>query len=177
MSMRAVAEALARLERVSRRRPETGLSADVTAKARWNGPDSPLRVVCRHPTGVQVCTDMPAELAGSGDQVTPGWLHRAGLASCATTSIVMLAAIEGVALTALEVDAESRSDAGGLVGRLAGDGRPVSPAPVDQRLVVRLTAAGSTPEQLRSLVQRALLRSPIPAAVMAAGLEVQVDVA
>lgn len=176
MSMQAVAEALARLERVLRRRPETGLSADVTATARWNGSDSPLRVACRHPTGVQVCTDMPGELAGSGDQVTPGWLHRAGLASCAATSIVMLAAIEGVGLTALEVDAASRSDAGGLVGLLARDGRPVSPAPLDQRLVVRVNAAGSTPEQLRSLVHRALQRSPIPVAMMAVGLDVQVDI-
>ena len=177
MGMQAVADALARLDKVLRRRPESGLSADAPAHARWQGPDAPLRVVCRHPKGLEVCTDMPAELAGSGDQVSPGWLHRAGLASCATTSIVLLAATEGVALASLEVDAESRSDAGGLVGLLDGNRQPVSPAPVDQRLVVRLSAHGSTPDRLRSLVQRALQRSPIPLAVMANGLTVQIDVA
>jgi uncharacterized OsmC-like protein len=177
MGMQAVADALARLDKVLRRRPETGLSADAPAQARWQGPDSPLRVVCRHPKGNEICTDMPVELAGSGDQVSPGWLYRAALASCATTSIVLLAATEGVALAALEVEAESRSDAGGLIGLRDDDGRLVSPAPIDQRLMVRLRAHGATPDQLRSLVQRALQRSPIPRAVTANGLAVQIDIA
>lgn len=174
--MHAVADAMARLERVLRRRPETGLSADAPAQARWSGPESPLRVICRHPNGREVCTDMPLELGGAGGQVSPGWLYRAGLASCATTSIALLAAAEGVALTTLQVEAASQSDARGLVALEDGDGRLVSPAPVDQRLVIAIGARDTTAAQLRALVERALQRSPIPAAVQGNGLAVQVDI-
>ena len=177
MGMQAVADAMARLERVLRRRPETGLSADASAHAMWSGPEAPLRVVCRHPNGREVCTDMPPELGGGGGQVSPGWLYRAGLASCATTSIALLAATEGVALTTLRVEAASQSDARGLVALEGADGRVASPAPVDQRLVIAIGAHDATPEQLRSLVERALQRSPVPLAVKANGLAVQVDIA
>lgn len=177
MGMQAVADAMARLERVLRRRPEAGLSADASAHARWSGPDAPLRVVCRHPNGSEVCTDLPRELGGSGGEVSPGWLYRAGLASCAATSIALLAAAEGVALTTLQVEAASRSDARGLVALKDADGQVVSPAPLDLRLVIEVGARDTSPEQLRALVRRALKRSPIPHAVSANGLAVQVDVA
>jgi uncharacterized OsmC-like protein len=177
MGLQAVADALARLERVLRRRPERGLSGDATAHARWGGHDSALRVVCRHPNGCEVRTDLPAELGGSGDQVSPGWLYRAGLASCATTSIVLLAAAEGFALTRLEVDATSRSDARGLIGLEDERDGPVSPAPIDQRLVVRIAADGAIQAELEGLVQRALRRSPIPRAVSLTGLAVQIEAA
>jgi len=177
MGMQAVADALARLAKVLRKRPEAGMLDDVPAHASWAGPDNALRVACRHPNGREVVTDMPAELGGSGDQVSPGWLYRAGLASCATTSIVLLAAAEGVALTRLEVDAASRSDAGGLVGLQNEHGGAISPAPVDQRLVVRLAAAGVESAELEALVRRALERSPIPRAVSATGLAVRIEAA
>lgn len=177
MGLRAVADALARLEKILRRRPEAGLSDDATAFASWSGQGNALRVVCRHPNGREVHTDLPAELGGSGDQVSPGWLYRAGLASCATTSIVLLAAAEGIALTRLEVDAASRSDARGLVGLADELDGIVSPAPMAQRLVVRIAADGATQAQLDALVQRALQRSPIPRAVSPTGLAVQVEAA
>ncbi|MBV8034399.1 OsmC family protein [Roseateles sp.] len=177
MSMQAVADALARLERVLRRRPETGLSADAPAQAQWSGPETPLRVVCRHPNGREVCTDLPPELGGGGGQVTPGWLYRAGLATCAATSIALLAAAEGVTLETLQVEAASQSDACGLIGLEDEGGRVVSPVPTDQRLVIAISARDATPAQLRSLVDRALQRSPIPLAVRANGLAVQVDAA
>ena len=177
MGMQAVADALARLEKVLRRKPEAGMSADAPARARWAGPGNALRVHCRHPCGHEVLTDMPAELAGNGDHPTPGWLYRAGLAACATTSIAMLAASEHVALTLLEVEATSRSDARGLVGLQDEHGSEVSPAPIDQVLSVRIAADGATPAQLRALVPRALQRSPLPRAVMTAGLNVHVEAA
>ena len=177
MGMQAVADALARLAKVLRRHPEAGRLDDVSAQARWAGPDNALRVQCRHPNGREVVTDMPAELGGSGDQVSPGWLYRAGLATCATTSIVLLAAAEGVALTRLEVEAASRSDAGGLIGLQNEHGATVSPAPVDQRLVVQIAAAGVQSAQLESRVRRALERSPIPRAVSATGLAVRIEAA
>jgi uncharacterized OsmC-like protein len=175
MGMKTVADALARLEKVLQRRPDAGMSADPPARACWAGPEDALRVGCRHPNGREVFTDMPAELGGSGDQVSPGWLYRAGLASCATTSIVMLAATEGVELTRLEVESESRSDSRGLVELLDERGISVNPAPVDQRLVVRIAAFGATPTQLDALVHRALRRSPIPRAISVAGLTVQIE--
>jgi len=177
MGMQAVADAMARLEKVLRRRPEAGLSPDAPAHARWSGPDTPLRVICRHPNGREVCTDLPTELGGGGGQVSPGWLYRAGLASCAATSIALLAAAEGVLLKTLQVEAASQSDARGLVALEDKGGRVVSPAPVDQRLAVLIGADGATSAQLQSLVERALQRSPIPLAVKANGLAVQVDIA
>ena len=177
MGMQAVADALERLAKVLRRRPEAGISDDASAHASWAGPDTALRVRCRHPNGREVVTDLPAELGGSGDQVSPGWLYRAGLASCATTSIVLLAAAEGVALTRLEVEAASRSDARGLIGLQDEHGAIVSPALLDQRLVVRIAAAGFEAARLEALVRRALERSPIPRSVSATGLALRIEAA
>ena len=105
-----LAQALQRAQSVLRRRPEMGLHDDAPATARWQ---HGTRTVASHANGMQMTTDMPGELGGSGDQVTPGWLFRAGLASCAATSIAMAAAAQQIELTSLEVRATSRSDARG----------------------------------------------------------------
>ena len=52
-------------------------------------PDSPAQAVLtaglgmqvRHPSGKTLRTDMPTSLGGGGEEVAPGWLMRAGLAS------------------------------------------------------------------------------------------------
>src|ERR1700722_2875674 len=106
MTMHAISTAIARVTAILQRRPEFGLHNDAPAIARW---ESGLRVVSGHENGTQVVTDMPIELGGGGNLVTPGWLMRAGLASCAVTSIAMTAAAEHIELTALEVSARSRS--------------------------------------------------------------------
>ena len=80
MGAQDIAAALRRVEAVFMRRPEAGLHDDVPVTARWDGG---TRVVARHTNGTHVTTDMPVEIGGTGDQVTPGWLFRAGLASCA----------------------------------------------------------------------------------------------
>ena len=77
MSMQDLAAALQRVEKVLQRRPDMGLHDDAPATARWQ---SGTRVVSSHANGTQVVTDMPTELGGTGDRVTPGWLLRAGLA-------------------------------------------------------------------------------------------------
>ncbi len=121
---------------------------------------------------------MPGELGGTGDQVTPGWLFRAGLASCAATSIAMTAAAEGIELTTLEVRASSRSDTRGLLGMTDADGAPVYAGPSDVRMHVRIFAPDAPPERLRALVEKACRCSPIPAAVVnAVPLDLRVDVA
>lgn len=162
MNLQDVAAALRRVETALRRRPETGRHDDAPAAARWAGG---TRVVTRHANGTEVTTDMPAELGGSGDQVTPGWLFRAGLAACALTSIVLAAASEGILLSALDVSAHSRSDARGLIGLADADGTPVYAGPGDVTLVVRIAAVGVDAQRLRALVADGLRRSPIPNAV------------
>jgi hypothetical protein len=79
MAAQEIAAALQRLKSVLRRRPQAGLHDDAAATARWDGG---MRVIAYHDNGTKVLTDMPRELGGSGGQVTPGWLLRAGFASC-----------------------------------------------------------------------------------------------
>lgn len=170
---RDLAAALHRAETALRRRPELGVHEDSTATARWLGG---TRVVSSHANGTQVESDMPTELGGSGDRITPGWLFRAGIASCAATSIAMLAAAEGIALTALEVRVDSRSDTCGLLGIADAAGRAVYAGPRDLSLQVQVTAPGVDPGRLRELVQTAVERSPIPNAVRHANeLQLRVD--
>ena len=138
-TLQPVAAAMQRVRSVFMRRPEAAVHDDAPATARWQGG---TRVVTTHAAGTQVLTDMPAELGGTGDQVTPGWLFRAGLASCATTSIVLAAAAEGIELAALEVWAGSRSDARGLLGMNTTPGSRCTPARSDVQLQVRIDAPG-----------------------------------
>ena len=153
-----IAAALNRAAEVFRRRPEAGLHDDAAAAARWEGG---LRVVASHANGTQVPSDMPASLGGGGGEVTPGWLFRAGLASCSAASIAMTAAAEGIELAALEVHANSKSDARALIGVAQGDGSPVYAGPCDVRLSVRNSARGVSPERLRTLAEEGLRRSTV----------------
>jgi uncharacterized OsmC-like protein len=154
----AVAAALDRAAAVFRRRPDAGLHDDAAAAARWEGG---LRIVASHANGTRIPSDMPASLGGSGDQVTPGWLFRAGLASCSAASIAMTAAAEGIELAALEVHANSKSDARALVGVAETDGSSVYAGPSDVRLSVRIVSQGVAPERLRALVEEGLRRSTV----------------
>jgi uncharacterized OsmC-like protein len=165
MGAENIAAALQRVQAVLKRSPETGLHDDVPATACWNGA---TRIVASHENGTQISTDMPSELGGSGDKVTPGWLFRAGFASCAATTIAMAAVRAGVTLQALEVRASSRSDTRGLLGMLGADNEPVTAAPQDMQLHIKIAAQGLPPQQLRTLVEGGLRCSPIPCAVQSA---------
>jgi uncharacterized OsmC-like protein len=165
MGMQEIAAAVERVEAVLKRRPEVGIHDDAPATARWTGN---TRVVASHANGTQVPTDMSTELGGTGDRVTPGWLFRAGFASCAATSIALAAAAQGIVLDALEVQASSRSDTRGMLGMADATGAPVFAGPHDVQLHVRIAAAGVAPERLRELVERAYRCSPIPNALLTA---------
>jgi uncharacterized OsmC-like protein len=170
-----IAAALQRVSAVLERRPEAGLHDDAPATARWEGD---MRFVAGHPNGRQVSTDMPLEFGGAGDQVTPGWLFRAGLASCAATCIAMTAASEGIVLRVLVVRATSRSDTRGMLGMAGTDGAAVPAAAQDLQLHVRIAADGVPPERLRSLVERSHRQSPVPCVVrteMPLAVQVEVD--
>ncbi|HEV7777976.1 MAG TPA: OsmC family protein [Luteibacter sp.] len=162
MAMHDVAAAMRRVETVLRRRPDMGLHDDAPATALWQGG---TRVLASHANGTTMSTDMPDELGGSGDQVTPGWLFRAGIASCLATTIAMAAAAEGIELTTLEVRAGSRSDTRGLLRMTGSDGETVSARPQDMRLQVSISARGVLPGRLRALVEACRHCSPMPNAV------------
>jgi organic hydroperoxide reductase OsmC/OhrA len=162
MTIKDIAAAVQRVEAVLKRRPATGIHEDAPATAQWQ---TGLRVVARHQNGKQMATDMPSELGGSGDQVTPGWLFRAGLASCLATRIAMGAATAGIELTLLEVSASSRSDARGLLGMADDSGDPVGAGPRDVQLLVRIAAPGVPADRLQTLVEDSNRCSPISAAV------------
>lgn len=162
MTTQAIADALQRVKTVLQRRPDMGLHDDPPASARWEGG---LRVVASHANGTRMATDMPVEVGGTGDRVTPGWMFRAGIASCAATTIAMAAAVEGIALDVLEVDICSRSDARGLFAMTDERGERVKPHPSEIRIDVRIAARGVPQERLRRLVEESWACSPMPNAV------------
>ena len=175
MTSQQIAAAMQRVESILTRRPEVGLHDDVSATARWQ---SGTRVASSHANGSVLLTDMPTELGGSGDQVTPGWLFRAGLASCLATRIAMGAAAEGFELTMLEVSAGSRSDARGILGMPDASGKPVRAGPLDVQVLVRIAAAGVSPQRLRTLIEDSNRCSPMSAAlrdVVPMALRIEVD--
>jgi uncharacterized OsmC-like protein len=175
MGAHELAAAIQRAEAVLRRRPEMGLHDDSQASARW---EAGTRVVASHANGTQIASDMPCELGGTGDRLTPGWLFRAGLASCSATAIAMTAAAQNIELTALEVVVGSRSDARGLLGMSDVDGTPVCAAPSDYEVRVRIAAEATSPEQLRAVVDEGLRRSPMQQALKTAlPIALRVDVA
>ena len=165
MALQNIAAAVKRVQSAFQRRPEIAIHDDAPAVARWV---SGTRVVARHADGMEVVTDMPVELGGTGDQVTPGWLFRTGIATCAVTSITLAAASAGVELTALEVHVGSRSDARGLLGMSEANGDPVYAGPFDVVLRVTIASAGSTPKDLERLVASCLGQSPVPSALVKA---------
>lgn len=165
MATQDIAAAIKRAEAVFLRRPEMGLHDDSPASARWDGG---TRIVTSHANGTEVASDMPSELGGTGDLITPGWLFRAGLAACATTSIAMTAAAKGIELSRLEVRVTSRSDSRGLLGMSEPTGTPVPANPRDFELVVQIAAPGVAPERLHGLIDHGLRCSPIPNALQAA---------
>ena len=173
-AMSEIAAALRRMESVFRRRPQAALSDDLPAVAQWHGG---LRVSAIHANGTRVPTDMPTEFGGSGDQISPGWLFRAGLSTCAATCVVLTAAAEGIELSVLEITTSSRSDARGVLGMVDAGGNPLPATPCVLHVRVRIAAAAVDPERLRSVVLTGFERSPVYAGLKCAvPIELAVDV-
>ena len=175
MGTKQIAASMERAASVLRRRPQAGVGEDSAATARWGGG---LRTSVHSDAGHSVATDMPVELGGEAGAVAPGWLLRAGLASCALTRIAMAAAVEGIALQTLEVRATSRSDARGMLAVPELDGRAVPAGPLAMELHVRIGAPGFSAERLRVLVASITGCSPVTCAVeqpLPVALHVDVD--
>lgn len=160
--MDQIAASMERVSSVLRRRPQAGVSEDSAATARWGGG---LRTSVRSDAGHSMMTDMPVEIGGENSAVTPGWLPRAGLASCAVTRIAMAAAAEGIMLDTLEARATSRSDARGLLAVPEPDGQAVPAGPLAVALQVRIGAPGVSAERLRALVESTTGCSPVTCAI------------
>ena len=154
----AVAEAMQRAVSVLTRRPDMGVHDDAFARSTWHGG---TRVSAHHANGFSTETDMPRELGGTGDLVSPGWLFRAGIAACANTCIVMVAASEGIALDHLDVVVSSQSDTRGLLGMHEADGTRIHAGALDMQMQVHIGAAGVPAARLQQLVDDALARSPM----------------
>jgi uncharacterized OsmC-like protein len=167
MSTQDIAAAMQRVEAILQRRPDAGMHPEAPATARWEGG---MRIMASHANGATMVTDMPSEVGGAGNDahVTPGWLFRAGFASCAATCIAMGAAAQGIELTSLEVTAKSRSDLRGLLGMTDAEGKQVYAGPRDVELVVRVRAPNVAPDRLRALVEERYRCSPISSAVASA---------
>lgn len=177
MSAEQIATAMERVASVLRRKPQTGISDDTPATARWDGD---LRVVARNALGTEVVTDMPVELGGSDTAPTPGWLLRAAIASCAVTRIAMAAAAEGVVLSTLEARATSRSDLRGLLGMVDAASGAVPAGPLEMALHVHIGAPGVPAERLRALVEATRVCSPVTCAIeqpLPMALHVEVEAA
>ncbi len=177
MTVATIANAVQRVRAVFARRPEAARHADEPATASW---EQGLRVVSRHSNGAHVATDMPRELGGQGDEVSPGWLLRAGLASCLATCIAMEAAAREIAITRLEVVAASDSDARGLLGMTDAAGERVMPGPLAVQLRVRIAAPSVAAEMLRTLIADSCRCSPVQCAVersVPVSLTVDIDAA
>lgn len=174
MAAQDIAQALRRAETVLQRKPGMGLHDDAPATAHW---DKDLKVLARHANGTCVTTDLPRELGGGGEHVTPGWLFRAGLASCVSTRIVMGAVAQGISLGALEVVVSSRSDTRGIFGMAGADGTVVSAGPCGVELCVRISAPDVPHEQLQELIESSCRCSPMLCAMEAAvPVELRVEV-
>jgi uncharacterized OsmC-like protein len=137
--------------------PEAAVATDAAATAVL---EEGLRCRVTGPKG-DVMTDMAKSVGGGATAPSPGWLLRAGLASCDASAIAMEAARRGVALTHLAVTVESESDSRGLLG--VDDS--VHPGPLAVRVRIQLAASNATEGQLREIVQRAESRSPVGDAV------------
>ena len=165
MAAHDIARALERVRTVFQRRPGMGLDDDAPATSRWT---DGLRMMSSHANGTQLPTDMPTEFGGSGDQVSPGWMLRAGFASCTATCIAMAAAEQGIELEALEVRVKSRTDSRGMLGMPDVDGTEVPAGLQDMQIIVKIAARGASPQRLRALVELNYQRSPMACALQGA---------
>lgn len=145
---------LSRAREAFERRPAAAFHEDSPALAIWDGA---LGAKLSYTALPVLRTDMPAVLGGEGAAPSPGWYFRAGAASCMVTSIAMQSAMRGIELKRLEVQANSESDARGLLGISP----EVPPGPLRFWLTVKLEAHGASLDALRELVAAAHAHAPM----------------
>ena len=137
--------------------PEKARVTDTVARCRI---EEGLSCIAVAPDGTEVKTDMPPGVGGGGSAPSPGWLMRAGLASCDATAIAMRAAQLGVHLTELEVIVDSESDDRGIFGM---DETPAGPISVRTR--IRIAAKDVDQDKLSEMLQWVEEHSPVADAI------------
>lgn len=168
MSNLKARESLERAKRLFLEKPGAAKKPNAAATAVWrNG----LSCEVLGPAAERAVTDMPDAMGGTGAGSNPGWLLRAGMASCTATAIAMRAAMLGIELNTLEVKVDSESDARGLVGI-----PDVQTTLGNLRMSVRIGAAGADEAQLRDLVAWGEAHSPV-SCTMRDGPAIALDVA
>lgn len=107
--------------------------------------------------GQTLVTDMPQAVGGGGSTPSPGWFARAALATCDATRIALRAAELGISLDTLEVTTDTVDDDRGLFGTDAS----VRAGSLSIRTRVKIGAEGMSEEELKSIVDYAVLHSPV----------------
>jgi uncharacterized OsmC-like protein len=144
---------LERAQRLFLEKPAAAKKPNAMATAVWR---DGLSCEIAGPAGEKAVTDMPEPMGGSGSAPNPGWLLRAGMASCAATAIAMRAALSGIELRLLEVTVQSESDARGLVGI------PDVPTTLGgMRMSIRIGADGVDAATLGELAAWGEMHSPV----------------
>jgi uncharacterized OsmC-like protein len=115
-----------------------------------------LRAEVTGPGDLRLVTDMPVAIGGQEEEVSPGWLYRAAIASCVASTIGMEAARGGVTLRSLEVEVDSESDDRGILGM----DQTVPSGPLSTRVRVRAAADGVEEKRLREVLERGAARCP-----------------
>src|SRR4051794_424361 len=138
--------------------PDEARYTDSVATARL---EEGLRFRVTGPQGEDLVTDMPSAVGGGGAGVSPGWLLRAGLASCAASLIAMEAARAGLATVRLSVEVDSESDDRGVLG-IAPD---VPAGPMSVRVRVDAEFEGGEPGEGEAAIRRGVERCPVADAV------------
>jgi uncharacterized OsmC-like protein len=149
----SIRNAVEKASRYLAKHPEAATATDAAATAIREGG---LRFRVEGPRG-SVSSDMTKAVGGDASAPSPGWLLRAALACCDATLVAMEAARDGIELTSLEVNVESESDFRGILG--VDDS--VQPGPLAVRARIQLTSSDATEDQLREIVERAEMRSPV----------------
>jgi uncharacterized OsmC-like protein len=153
MSNLRARDSLERARRLFLEKPAAAKKPNAMATAVWR---DGLACEIAGPSGEKATTDMPEAMGGSGAACNPGWLLRAGMASCAATAIAMRAALVGIELRLLEVTVQSESDARGLVGI------PDIPTTLGgMRMSIRIGADGIDAAKLRDLAAWGETHSPV----------------
>lgn len=161
MTTETIASAFRTAARYLRENPGKGAGTDTFARASL---EDGLRCRIVGPTGQSATTDMPKGIGGDASAPSPGWLMRAGIASCTATMIALRAADHGITLDRLEVVVESDSDDRGMIG--TDDSVP--PGPLQARMSIRLSAKGVDKSKLQSIVDWGVVHSPIADALQRA---------
>jgi uncharacterized OsmC-like protein len=160
LAMKDATQIRASVERVAaslaQRPPEA--KPDLPARAVWQG-GLAVQLVTDKPQAL--LTDMPVALGGEDEAPAPGWYLRAAAASCLVTTIAMHAAVRGITLRRLEVEARSESDPRGLLGCAEG----VPPGPQQLSMEVVIEADGADPQALQDLVAYADAHAPMSGAL------------